>query len=77
MSGHLHPEIHPNEAMAAFISVGHGGSIIPDGTVLSVWPLHSDRNCWCKPEVTWIASNTGQQFIYVLHKRLDRGEFDS
>ncbi len=50
---------------------------IPEGTVLSVWPVHSDWNCWCKPQVTWIASNTGQPFIYVLHKRLDRGEFDS
>ena len=47
---------------------------IPDDTELSIWPLHSDQNCWCRPKV--ITSAEGIP-LWVLHKNLDKREFDT
>jgi len=48
---------------------------IPDGTVLSVWPVHTNWNCWCKPKISF--SNGDKMQIFVVHKQLEKGEFDS
>jgi len=46
---------------------------IPEGIRLAEFPVHSDgAECWCRPRIAYVPGE-----IFVDHKNLENGEFDS